>query len=84
MLLLCGWAGRAIAEPKEAGTPGFWFGVLLGPIGVVIAAMLDRRSNCPVCGSKLNGKPSICAGCQTEFEWKGKECTYYPPKKRNR
>ena len=78
--LICSFVGFSIADKKGSGTAGFLLGFLLGPIGVLIAAFLDGRTNCPTCGSKLNGKPRLCSGCKTRFEWDGSSFRFFPPK----
>jgi hypothetical protein len=43
-LLLCGALGAyASTEHGRAATEGFWFGVLMGPLGVVAAACMPTR-----------------------------------------
>jgi hypothetical protein len=43
-LLLCGALGAyASTEHGRAATEGFWFGVLMGPLGVVAAACMPHR-----------------------------------------
>ena len=77
--LVCGFIGYAIGINKQAGAFGFWLGFLLGPLGVIAAALVDRRPPCPTCGTKLNGHPSICPACKSKFKWDGNACTYFPP-----
>ncbi len=72
--------GRSIGQSKNAQVLGFWLGLLLGPLGLVITLFSDGRIPCPFCGDKINGKPEICKSCQTRFRWDGDTCTYYPPK----
>jgi hypothetical protein len=77
----CGFAfiGRSVGRPKNAEIQGWFLGFLLGPVGVVVTAMLDRRPNCPHCGDQINGHPAICKSCKSRFEWDGNQCTYFPP-----
>jgi hypothetical protein len=37
----CGVIGGAIGSSKGNGTAGFWLGLLLGPIGILIAAVMS-------------------------------------------
>jgi hypothetical protein len=77
--VICGFIGYAIGSNKNAGGFGFVLGFLLGPIGVVAAALADMRAACPHCGTKLNGQPANCPACKTKFYWCGNECIYFPP-----
>jgi hypothetical protein len=78
-LFACPFLGYMIGRQKCAGNHGVLLGLLFGPIGVLITALIDRRPNCPECGTKLNGKPSICPACKTRFSWTGNTCTFVPP-----
>lgn len=46
-LLLLGVLGAFIGNMRRHGVAGFWLGFLLGPLGVLIAALLpdDRRQS---------------------------------------
>ena len=78
---VCAFIGKAIGSQKESAVAGFLSGFLLGPFGLLLAAVLDGRPCCPTCGSRLNRRPSVCPGCETRFEWShgGKLGTYYSP-----
>jgi hypothetical protein len=78
--VLFGIVGLQIGAQKDNAWGGFLLGLFFGPFGPIYAALIDRRNNCPVCGTKLNGKPQICGGCRTDFKWVGEKCTYHPPK----
>ena len=52
---VCALIGCSIGEPKQAGTEGFWLGLLFGPIGLVLALAMDNRAQCPECGGRING-----------------------------
>ena len=84
--IACALIGKAIGSQKEAESGGFWSGLLLGPFGLLLAAVIDGRPYCPTCGSRLNRRPSVCPGCETRFEWSdgGKLGTFYPPAEKRR
>ena len=76
--LLCGIAAASIASNKgDRGCFGFILGILLGPIGVIIAllsspkqAKLDERAlksgkmkKCPVCAELVKAEATKCRHC---------------------
>ena|ERR1051325_5771616 len=69
--LLCGIYGSEIGKQKQAGTEGFWIGILLGPVGVIAAGFFDRRPRCPECGGALNNTKTklyrICQHCKCDL-----------------
>jgi hypothetical protein len=42
-LLFCALVARHLAKPSGRTTLGFWLGLLLGPIGVLTAAVIGLR-----------------------------------------
>ncbi len=60
-------AGACAGSGKQATWYGALLGALMGPLGVVAALGLDRRSRCPVCAGRLDatGKESKYMYCQT-------------------
>lgn len=46
-------------------------GVFLGPIGVVLALVTDKRESCPKCKMKINNGAEICPHCHSPIEWSG-------------
>lgn len=81
-LVVCAVIGKAVGSQKNAGGWGMLLGLFLGPIGIIVAALIDGRPICPTCGTKLNGKPKLCPSCKTKFSWwKHQEgFTHIPPK----
>lgn len=61
--VVCGIAGGVIAGQKDAAGAGLLAGLLLGPIGVLVAFAMDGRRACPQCGGRLNGEPKVCQHC---------------------
>lgn len=70
--LACGVAGYQIGKQKEAALTGLVWGLALGPIGVLISSQFDSRQFCATCGTRLNGRPSICPGCRSRLNGKDK------------
>lgn len=46
-------------------------GVFLGPIGVALALVVDKRASCPKCKMKINDSAEICPHCHSAIEWSG-------------
>ncbi len=48
-LIICAFIARSLARPSGRTTLGFWLGLLLGPMGILIAAVigLQRRPLTP-------------------------------------
>jgi len=70
-LLVCALLAQRIAKQKHAASDGFFYGLVLGPIGIVAAGFLDQRPLCPRCGGRTNGlleSPfEVCEHCNVEF-----------------
>ncbi len=57
--LIFGAMASHVGSYKKAETEGFWFGILLGPFGVIAAGFLDNRHQCPRCGGRLNDRGDL-------------------------
>lgn len=66
-LIVCAMIGATIAAPKEAGSSGFWCGLFLGPIGVLVATTLDNRPQCGDCMSRVDRAAKKCPHCGATF-----------------
>lgn len=66
---ICGAMAARIAFDKKAESVGSWYGVLLGPFGVIAAGFLDNRVQCPRCSGRLNGHYAVCQHCGVELNW---------------
>ncbi|MFA5056471.1 MAG: zinc ribbon domain-containing protein [Opitutaceae bacterium] len=65
----CGFIGYFVADRKNMGPVGAILGVLLGPVGVLIAAVaLDARQQCPKCRERINEGATICPHCKAELK----------------
>jgi len=62
-------AAAQIGAYKNATGTGFLFGLVFGPLGVIMAACLDERPNCPRCGGKSNKSYRICQHCGVKLYW---------------
>jgi len=62
--------GAVLGSQKNAGDIGLLLGLLFGPLGVVIAGMVDKRPFCGRCGGRQNVNSTkqrfpICEHCGT-------------------
>lgn len=67
--LFCGLAGFFTAEAKSAGFSGLLAGLLLGPLGIIVALGLDQRPRCPRCQGRLDGEGQACQHCGVALRW---------------
>lgn len=64
--LVCAVAAAAIGSKKGEAGSAFLFGLVLGPIGVLIAlASTGNRKPCPTCREPIHKKAEICPHCRT-------------------
>jgi hypothetical protein len=61
--LFMGGIGSLCGSRKDNAHAGFYFGFLLGPIGWIIAALLDYPLKCPACKSGFPKGASVCRSC---------------------
>ena len=68
IILLMPLIGLLIGKNKGRGCEGFFFGLLLGPIGWVITALLgDESPKCPECLGVVNKKAKRCKNCGADL-----------------
>jgi hypothetical protein len=71
---LCGWIGHTIGAQKGQGGIGAALGILFGPIGLIIAALLPPAGpprlpqqrpvqQCQTCGMLLYQEVRFCPNC---------------------
>ena len=69
--LISPFFGWYVGSMKQAQDGGLVLGLLLGPIGVVAAGLLDNRPLCPRCGGRVNGTIEapfpVCQHCRFEY-----------------
>lgn len=68
IILIMALVGLLIGKSKERGCAGFFLGLLFGPLGLVITALLsDDRPRCPECLGVVNDYAKKCQNCGTEL-----------------
>lgn len=84
MLLLavvCGAIGYAIGKGKGRPTAGFWWGFLLGPLGVIVVLILPNEAaklapqvitvaatrRCPFCAEDVRIEAIKCKHCGSDL-----------------
>jgi len=66
---ICAIIAALIGDRKGEGVAGFLLGLLLGPLGIIAAALSrGNRMNCPYCKELINKKATVCPHCQREIE----------------
>jgi len=59
----CAVIGAIVGNAKMAPAQGALLGLLLGPLGILIAFAIDARPQCGNCGGKVNGRVRVCQHC---------------------
>jgi hypothetical protein len=70
LLAFCAMVGLVVGSGKCARADGFILGLLLGPIGVIIAAFVDHRPKCPNCLERLQPRARLCWHCKIRLVWR--------------
>jgi hypothetical protein len=71
VIVLAATLCAVIARAKERGA-ATWFlvGVLLGPIGVIVALLVpSARVECPHCRERIRPAASVCPHCRSQLVW---------------
>lgn len=60
--------GYAIGRRKKRGADAAWISGLLGPLGIVIAILMeDRRRRCPACREPIADDATACPHCRKDL-----------------
>jgi len=70
LFLACAGFGALVGGQKDAALAGFLLGLVLGPLGVLIACFLDFRPQCPVCGGRIDRGYQKCWHCGADLDWR--------------
>jgi ABC-type antimicrobial peptide transport system permease subunit len=71
-VVIFGVSGAIIGSIKKLGLTGFFLGIILGPIGIlVISVMLANskifKKECPECAMWVGEKARVCPWCRHKF-----------------
>jgi hypothetical protein len=70
LLAIPGTIGAFIGARHDAAIAGFFLGAILGPLGWLLALLLDNRIKCPQCCGRLpSGQPPTCLHCRCDLHW---------------
>jgi len=68
-LIVCGLVSAWIGSKKGLGFFSFFYGLFLGPIGILIAIFSDGdRYKCPSCKELIFKDAAVCPYCRREVE----------------
>ena len=70
-LLICGVIGAALRSSKNEAGAGFLAGLLLGPLGILIAVLMPAsekarartEKQCPDCAEWVKQEATVCKHC---------------------
>jgi hypothetical protein len=67
--LACAFVAGVVGSRHQSGYLAAFCGLLFGPLGIVLAFVLDGRPQCPECNGRLDGKPRVCRHCRAAIVW---------------
>ena len=74
----CGLISAAIGSQRESPVLGFLLGFFLGPIGIVLAFLVDNRPTCPFCAERHRTGAVLCPHCRTSLVPRRREAQVDP------
>jgi hypothetical protein len=75
-MIVCGALGGAVGSVRMAHYTGMLLGLFFGPLGVLVAFALDKRTQCPNCFSRLGGLARECPYCHVRLRWEQRRRWY--------
>lgn len=75
-MILCAMLGQAVGAARMAHLTGLFLGLFFGPLGILVAFAVDKRTQCPNCSSRLGGLARECPYCHTRLRWEQRRRWY--------
>lgn len=75
-MVVCSVLGRAVGAARMAFYTGMLLGLFFGPLGVLVAFAVDKRTQCPNCYSRLGGLARQCPYCRANLRWEQRRRWY--------
>jgi len=75
-MILCSILGQAVGAARMAYYTGLFLGLFFGPLGILVAFAVDKRTQCPNCSSRLGGLARECPYCHTRLRWEQRRRWY--------
>jgi|GEM_PF-1616246 len=66
-MFISGIIGAVIGSTRNNAASGFFLGALLGPIGWLLAFVVDRRPVCPACKGHVPEGAAKCMHCASDI-----------------
>ena len=68
VLVICGIIASILGSRKGIGVSAFFFGLILGPLGVILVLLSKgKRVACPFCDKLIYKVSPVCPHCQQEI-----------------
>lgn len=68
VLVICGIIASILGSRKGIGTSAFFFGLILGPLGVILVLFSKgKRVACPFCDKLIYMASTVCPHCEKEI-----------------
>lgn len=61
--IFCGVTASVVGESRNFKAGGFIFGLMLGPLGILLTLLIDCRPTCKSCRSRISTRAKICRHC---------------------
>jgi hypothetical protein len=75
-MVICSILGQAVGATRMAYYTGVFLGLFFGPLGILVAFAVDKRTQCPNCCSRLGGLARECPYCHTRLRWEQRRRWY--------
>ena len=67
-LVICAIIASILGSRKGMGTSSFFFGLILGPLGIILVLLSKgKRVACPFCDKLIYMTSTVCPHCEKEI-----------------